>query len=126
MVKQRVKLLALFVCQVNEPQAKPEWWRLVCDLAGELEPLAVRQLELERDHFADLRTAESVDVATAFRQVCDASDVVSALTVPNCVETNIPSFFGSAVAHLVSQRLLVLAIGVGRWPGERADVPRSF
>jgi len=69
------------------------------DLTGELEPLAVRRLQLEDEHFADLRLAEAVNVTTAFRQISDAGLIVSALTVPNGVEEDVPSFFGSAVAH---------------------------
>ncbi len=117
MVEKRAKFLALFVCKIDEPQAKAEWWRLVGDLAGELKPLAIGQLQLEDEHFADLRFAQSVDVAATFRQVCNASDVVSALTVPNCVETNVPSLFGSAVAHLVSQRLLLWRLALGSVAG---------
>jgi hypothetical protein len=117
MVKERAKFLALFVCKIDKPQAKAEWWRLVCDLAGKLKPLAIGHLQLEDEHFADLRLAQSVDVAATFRQVCNASAVVSALTVPNCVETNVPSFFGSAVAHLVSQRLLLWRLAFGSVAG---------
>ena len=117
MVEQRAQLLALFVCQENESQAKAKRWRLVGDLAGELKPFAIRELELEDQDLADLRFAQSVDVAATFRQICDASDVVSALAVPNGVETNIPSFFASAVAHLVSQRLLFWRLALGSVAG---------
>jgi hypothetical protein len=89
----------LFAREVDESQAKPKRRGLVSDLAGEFKPLAIRQLQLERDHFTDLRFTQAVNVTAAVRQICDAGEVISALTVPNGVETNVPSFFGSAVAH---------------------------
>ena len=69
------------------------------DFASEREPFAVWQLQLESEHFTNVRFAHRVDVTPAFRQICDAGLIVSALTVPDGVEANIPSFFGSAVAH---------------------------
>jgi len=99
LVEQGEKPFALFVCENTEPQPKAEWWCLVGDLAPELKPLAIRQLQLEREDFTDLRFAETIDVTATFRQVCDAGVMVSAFTIPHRIETNIPSLFGSAVAH---------------------------
>ena len=69
------------------------------NFARELEPLAVRQLQFEGNHFADLSFAQAVDVTATFRQVGNAGAMVSALAVPHRVHTNIPSLFSSAVAH---------------------------
>jgi len=69
------------------------------DFASEREPFAVWQLQLESEHFTNVRLAHRIDVTAAFRQICDARLIVSALAVPDGVEANIPSFFGSAVAH---------------------------
>ena len=96
------------------------------DFTGEFEPLTIGRLQLEGEHLADLRFAQAVDITAAFRQISDAGEVISALTVPNRVETNVPSFFGSAVAHDVSQRLLFWRLAFGRWAGELSDLPDSF
>jgi hypothetical protein len=57
----------LRVREVNESHSEAERWRLVRDFATQLKPLAVGQLQLEDKHFADLRFAQAVDVAAAFR-----------------------------------------------------------
>ena len=89
----------LFVREVDEAQAKARRRCLVRDLARELNPLALRRLQFEDEHFADMSFAHSIDVTAAFRQISDAGLIISALTIPNGVEANVPSFFGSAVAH---------------------------
>jgi len=89
----------LLVGETTESQAKAERRTLVSNFASESQPLAIGQLQLERDYFAYLRFAQAVNITAAFRQIGDAGDVISALTVPNRVETNVPSFFVSAVAH---------------------------
>lgn len=116
----------LVVREVDKSQAEAKRRRLVSDFTGELEPLTIGRLQFEGDHFADLGFAEAVDVTAAFRQISNAGEVISALTVPNRVETNVPSFFGSAVAHDVSQRLLFWRLAFGRWAGELPDLPDSF
>ena len=99
LIEQRAESFVLCVGELNKSQAKAKRRFLVSDLTGELEPLAIRQLQLKGEHFAYLRFAEAVDVTAAFRQISDTGEVISALTLPNGVETNVPSFFGSAVAH---------------------------
>ena len=94
-----MKFFVLVVREVDKSQAEAKRRRLVSNLAGELEPLAIRRLQFEGEHFADLRFAQAVDITAAFRQISDAGEVISALTFPHGVETNVPSFFGSAVAH---------------------------
>ena len=66
MVKQRPKPVALFIRKVDEMQTETERWSLVRDLAGELEPLAIRQLQLEPEHLANLSFAQTVDVTSTF------------------------------------------------------------
>ena len=99
MLEQQAKVFLLRVCEFDEFQAEAERWCLVCDLAGKLKPLSVRQLQFEDDDFADLGFAQRIDVTATFRQVRDTGKMVPAFSVPDGVKTNIPSLFASAVAH---------------------------
>ena len=126
LIEQRAESFVLFVRELNKSQAKAKRRFLVSDLTGELEPLAIRQLQFEGDHFADLSFAHRIDVAATIGQIRDAGGIVSALTVPNGVQTNIPSFFGSAVAHSVSHDCCFWRLALRRWQGERAGSPPAF
>ena len=66
---------------------------------GELEPLGTRQLELEAHDLAGEGFTHGIQVAPSFREIRHAGSIVSALAVPNGVETNFQSLFSSAVAH---------------------------
>ena len=99
LIEECAESFVLVVREVDESQAKAKRRCLVSDLTGEFEPLAIWPLQLEGENFADLRFAQAVDITAAFRQISDAGVVISALALPNRVETNVPSFFGSAVAH---------------------------
>jgi len=98
-IEKGAQLFALLVCEINESQSKTERRRLVSDLPLEVKPFAAGQLQLEGDHFADLGFAQTIDVTPTFRKIGDACQMVSAFTVPNGVQTNVPSLFTSAIAH---------------------------
>lgn len=97
MIEQHAKLFLLRVCEVDEFQSEAERRCLVCNLAGKLKPLSVRQLQFEDDYFADLGFAERIDVTATFRQVSDTGKMIPAFSIPDGVKTNIPTLFASAV-----------------------------
>src|SRR5690349_5131125 len=68
--------------------------------AGQLQPLAIRQVELEIQQLAHGHVPEGIHVAAAVREISNAGGVVSALAVPNSVERNIPSLSTPPLVHL--------------------------
>lgn len=97
--KNCAKRLELLVRQLYESKTKTERWRLVGHLAGQLEPLAIWQLNSKTQNLTYQGFAESIDVATALGKIRDTCAVVAALAVPDSIETNDPTLLSSALAH---------------------------
>src|SRR6476660_7367040 len=68
-------------------------------LAREVEPIAVRELNVESQPLAGVRLAGGIDEATAFGKVGDARSTAPA-SVPNGFERHVQTLLAAAVVHI--------------------------